>query len=106
MIDEERIYGDGVNLAARIQALAEPGEIYITEGFYKHIGDKLNFQFIDIGEKELKNFKEPIRVYRIDSAHDMKGQPYGFTNQRSSAAHGATAPSRGLPHTPRSAGGR
>ncbi|MGA9538226.1 MAG: adenylate/guanylate cyclase domain-containing protein [Desulfobacterales bacterium] len=65
MIDGERIYGDGVNLAARLQALAEPCEIIISDTVYKQIRGKFNFQYVDLGEKNLKNFEDAIRVYRI-----------------------------------------
>ena len=65
MTDGERIYGDGVNIAARLQALAEPRGICISDMVYWQIRGKFNFQFVDPGEKKLKNISESVRVYRI-----------------------------------------
>lgn len=65
MIDGERIYGEGVNIAARIETLAEPGGICISDVIYKQIQSKLNLGYSDLGEHTLKNISEPIRVYKI-----------------------------------------
>lgn len=75
MVDGERIYGDGVNLAARLQSLAEPGGICISEGLYQQVRSRFDFQFVDLGEKELKNFPEPVRVYRIADAENLPPPP-------------------------------
>ena len=60
------IYGDGVNVAARLEALAEPGGICISGTVRNHIGDRLALTLIDLGERSVKNIARPVRVYRID----------------------------------------
>jgi adenylate cyclase len=61
----ERIYGDGVNIAARIEGLADAGGICVSGTVYDQIENKLPFPFEDLGEKSVKNIKAPIRVYRL-----------------------------------------
>ena len=63
--DGDRIYGSGVNIAARIEGIAEPGGICISRNAYDHVKDKLDVGFDYIGEHEVKNIKEPVRVYKI-----------------------------------------
>ena len=75
--EEGRIYGDGVNVAARLQALAEGGGICVSGMAYDHVKGKLGFEFEDLGEQTLKNIAEPVRVYRVLSlpgaaAHRVK----------------------------------
>ena len=65
MFDGERIYGDGVNIAARLQALAEPDGICISDMVYQQIHSKMQYHYIDIGEQSLKNLPDPVRVYRV-----------------------------------------
>jgi adenylate cyclase len=62
----DRIYGDGVNIAARIESLAEPGGICISGTVYEHIKHKLAIWNEYLGEHEVKNIREPVSVYRID----------------------------------------
>jgi adenylate cyclase len=64
--EEGDIYGDGVNVAARLEALAEPGGICISGTVRNHIGDRLALTLIDLGERSVKNIARPVRVYRID----------------------------------------
>lgn len=59
------VFGDGVNIAARLEALAEPGSIFVSETAYQHVADKVDFAFEDIGPQSLKNIRRPIRVYRM-----------------------------------------
>src|SRR5260370_4401300 len=59
------IFGDGVNVAARLEALAEPGGICITRVVRDQVRDKLDFSFEDMGEQHVKNIARPVRVYRI-----------------------------------------
>jgi len=61
----ERIYGDGVNVAARLESLAEPGGICISGIVHDQVKNKLNLGYQFIGKKSVKNIKEPIRVYRV-----------------------------------------
>jgi len=63
--EDDDIYGDGVNLAARIEALAEPGGICISRPVYDQVRDKLDLDYEDMGEVEVKNIDRPVRVFRI-----------------------------------------
>ena len=65
MVKEGDIFGDGVNIAARIEGLAEPGGICISRGIHDHVMKKLPFEFEDLGEKSVKNIAQPIRVFRL-----------------------------------------
>jgi adenylate cyclase len=63
--DDDRIYGDGVNIAARVEGLAEAGGICISGRAYDHIENKLNLEYEYLGEKKVKNISRPVRVYRV-----------------------------------------
>jgi adenylate cyclase len=65
IIDEDDIFGDGVNVAARLQTLAEPGGICVSRGVRDQVLDKLNFAFDDLGAQEVKNIVRPVEVYRV-----------------------------------------
>ena len=61
----EDIFGDGVNVAARLEALAEPGGVFISNTVHDHVRDRLPFAFEDLGEQRVKNIARPVRVYRV-----------------------------------------
>src|SRR5262249_50057690 len=63
IVEEHDIFGDGVNVAARLEALAEPGGICISATVCDHIGDRLPYAFEDMGEQQVKNIARPLRVY-------------------------------------------
>jgi len=63
--EEERIYGDGINIAARVEGLAEGGGICISGAVYDSIKNKLSLSYESLGEHAVKNIKEPVRVYRM-----------------------------------------
>ena len=65
LIDKDVIYGDGVNRASRIEALADPGGICVSESIYNQVDNKLAVDFVDIGTKKLKNISTPVRVYKV-----------------------------------------
>jgi len=65
MVKDGDIFGDGVNIAARIEGLAEPGGICISRGVHDHVMRKLSYRFEDLGEKSVKNIAQPIRVFRL-----------------------------------------
>ena len=67
MVEGDDLFGDGVNVAARLQALAEPGGIYVSGGIYDQIKGKLPFGADFLGEQTVKNIAEPVRVYRLRS---------------------------------------
>jgi TolB-like protein len=64
MGDGERLYGDGVNIAARLEALAAPGGICISDLVYRQVQGKLDQEFIDMGDQKLKNIPESVRAFR------------------------------------------
>src|SRR5262245_61793288 len=63
--DETRLYGDGVNVAARLEAAAEPGGICISGAAYEQVRNKLALEVGDLGLQSLKNIAEPVRIYRV-----------------------------------------
>jgi adenylate cyclase len=65
IIDESDIFGDGVNVAARLEALAEPGGICISRMVRDQVRDKLAMTFEDLGEQQVKNIARPVRAYRV-----------------------------------------
>jgi adenylate cyclase len=69
LLDGDDIYGDGVNIAARLEALAEPGEILVSEVVMQQVGGRVTACFDDLGERHLKNIARPVRVFRVASAN-------------------------------------
>lgn len=65
IIDEGDIYGDGVNIAARVESLATPGAICLSEDTYKQIKGKIEIDVSDMGEQQLKNIAQPLRIYGV-----------------------------------------
>jgi adenylate cyclase len=65
IVESDDIYGDGVNVAARLEGLAEPGGVCISEMVYHNIKAKLDLAFEDLGPQQVKNIAEPVHVYRI-----------------------------------------
>jgi TolB-like protein/class 3 adenylate cyclase len=72
-----RIYGDGVNIAARLEGLAEPGGICISRTAYDHVKNKLALGYEYLGEHSVKNIAEPIRVYRVLTEPEVAGKVIG-----------------------------
>ena len=64
VIDGDDIHGDGVNVAARLEGLAEPGGVYVSAAVYDQVRDRLDFPFEDLGEQKVKNIDRPVRVWR------------------------------------------
>ncbi|HEY6518431.1 MAG TPA: adenylate/guanylate cyclase domain-containing protein [Roseiarcus sp.] len=65
MLKDGDIFGDGVNIAARLEGLADPGGICISRGIHDHVMKKLPFGFDDLGEQRVKNIAQPVRVFRL-----------------------------------------
>jgi TolB-like protein/tetratricopeptide (TPR) repeat protein len=63
--DEARIYGDGINVAARLEGIAEAGGICISSKVYEEVGGRIDLLYQDIGEQQLKNITRPVRAYRL-----------------------------------------
>jgi adenylate cyclase len=64
IFEEGDIFGDGVNIAARLEGIAEPGCVCISEDAYRQVRGKIDVAFEDCGEQRLKNIAQPVRVYR------------------------------------------
>jgi TolB-like protein/class 3 adenylate cyclase/Tfp pilus assembly protein PilF len=74
MVEAGDLYGDGVNIAARLQAMAEPGSILISGTVYDHLKNKIPARFESLGERQLKNIIEAVRVYRVVTGR-KSGEP-------------------------------
>src|SRR5712692_1966736 len=81
MVDGEQIYGDGVNVAARLESLADPGGISISGTVHEQVRDKLALGYEDAGEQEVKHIARPVRVWRV-LAEPGTGASPGTRTQR------------------------
>jgi TolB-like protein/class 3 adenylate cyclase len=75
MVKGDDVYGDGVNVAARLEGLAEPGSVLVSRTVFDHAKGKVAAVFEDLGEQELKNIAEPVRVYRISMGSEVTKTP-------------------------------
>jgi len=75
--DGDRIYGDGVNIAARIEGLADPGGVCISRSAYNQIKKKVGFEYAYLGEQPLKNIEDPVNVYKVLMTPGGPGKPIG-----------------------------
>jgi class 3 adenylate cyclase len=90
IVQDYRVYGDGVNIAARLQSVAAPGSICISEAVYQQINNKLDLTFEDLGVQELKNIEHPIRLYRVVT-------PEGAGSRSEIPRHDPASPASALP---------
>src|SRR5256885_15995596 len=65
IIEADDVYGDGVNIASRLEGIADPGQVYISGGIYEQIKHKLVCGYESLGDRKVKNITDPIRVYRV-----------------------------------------
>ncbi len=65
VVEGDQIYGDGINIAARLESLAEGGGICISGAVYDQIGNKLDLEYTDLGAQVMKNIAKPVQVYRV-----------------------------------------
>ena len=68
IVEGDDLYGDGVNIAARIEALADAGGVFVSNTVHDQVRDRLPFAFEDLGEQQVKNIARPVRVYRVRAA--------------------------------------
>lgn len=68
IVEDDDIFGDSVNVAARLESIAPPGGICLSSFAYEQVQDKVSFNFVDIGEQSLKNIRRPVRAYAVE--HD------------------------------------
>jgi len=74
IVDGDDIYGDGVNIAARLENIAELGGVCVSATVRDHVLDKLGFAFDDLGDQNVKNIPRPVRVYRVQFGDDQTSQ--------------------------------
>src|SRR6184192_2232780 len=65
IIETDDVYGDGVNVASRLEGIADPGQVYISGGIYEQIKHKLVCGYESLGDRKVKNITDPVRVYRV-----------------------------------------
>ncbi len=75
IVEGEDLYGDGVNIAARIEALADAGGVFVSSTVYDQVRDRLPFVFDDLGEQQVENIARPVRVYRARSESSLPNPP-------------------------------
>jgi adenylate cyclase len=73
IVEGSDLYGDGINIATRIESLAEPGSVYLSQAVFSHVHGKVPFGFDDRGEQRLKNIAGPIRVYKVSVGKPGQG---------------------------------
>ena len=75
VFDEARVYGDGINIAARLEGIAEPGGICLSGKVYDEIQGRIDLAYEDLGAQQLKNIEKPVRVYRIAARPSAEVSP-------------------------------
>src|SRR5690348_1770009 len=75
IVEGDDLYGDGVNIAARIEALANAGGVLVSSTVHDHVRDRLPFVFEDLGEQRVKNIARPVRVYRVRPERPLPNPP-------------------------------
>jgi adenylate cyclase len=91
------LMGDGVNIAARLEGIAEPGGICLSEDAYRQVRDKIAAEVTDLGDKELKNIARPMRVYAVQ----VSGTTKTPTHQGFAPSPGASPPRGPVSSPPR-----
>ena len=86
MVEGSDLYGDGVNIAARLENLAEPGGILISGTAHDHIGTKIKVTFEDVGGQKMKNIAQPVRAYRVTGTPVIAITPPKLTTDKPSIA--------------------
>jgi adenylate cyclase len=102
IVEDGDIHGDGVNIAARLEGIAEPGGICVSGIVHDQVQGRLDCAFTDIGEQRLKNITRPVRVYRVGpknplADHPVPGLDPGIAGERKVGAPGPALP---LPDKP------
>jgi adenylate cyclase len=95
IVEGDDLYGDGVNIAARIEALADPGGVFVSNTVHDHVRDRMPFIFEDLGEQQVKNITRPVRVYRVRAQSPHPNPPLprrdpGITGEGSALIPGSS----------------
>ena len=99
-VEGERIYGDGVNISARLQALATPGGICISGAVHDQVDSKLDLRSEDLGERRVKNIPKPLQVFRLNTGPEV-AQVASSRQDRNAGNDNAEADSDAGPGKPR-----
>ncbi len=95
IVEGERLYGDGVNIAARVESLAEGGGICISGTVYDQVKNKLALDYRHLGEQTVKNIAEPVRVYRVAVSSPLVGEGQDEGNVKESERRNAKVENKG-----------
>jgi adenylate cyclase len=82
LVDGDNLLGDGVNIAARLESLADAGSVYISGSVYEQVRNKVDFGFSDLGDQTVKNIPDLVRVYRVQPAEDRDAPAPGAATPR------------------------
>src|SRR6195952_1472077 len=77
IVEPDDVYGDGVNIATRIEGIAEPGQVYISGAIYEQIKHKVVCGYESLGDRKVKNITDPVRIYRVLPDADAVGKTRG-----------------------------
>jgi adenylate cyclase len=100
IVDGSDIYGDGVNIAARLQELAEPGDILVSGSVYDQVYNKLSIAFDCLGRKQVKNIASPVMSYRVTRGGEPPGGPGSRRAERARPQADAVAASEAVSPSP------
>src|SRR5439155_18422513 len=102
IVEGDDLYGDGVNIAARIEALADAGGVLVSNTVHDHVRDRLPLAFEDLGEQQIKNIARPVRVYRVrpEGPHPIPPSPAGEGSAPGARVGAAESPALPLPDKP------
>jgi adenylate cyclase len=75
MVEDGDIFGDGVNVAARLEGLADPGGIFLSQAAYDQVRDRVQYSFDDLGDRSLKNIARPVKVFRLRGRPSKSRRP-------------------------------
>src|SRR5215468_7938838 len=100
VVENSDLYGDGVNVAARLEAMADPGGVYLSAAIHQQVERLVPFAFRDLGDQALKNIARPVRVYSIADDDGMTGAPRAATPSRNISA--TASPRTSSPTSPKS----
>jgi adenylate cyclase len=95
IFEDNDIFGDGVNVAARVENECQPGGVYLSDDAFRQVRGKTSFVFEDIGERVLKNIEPPVRLYAVRNAADAQPEPAAGPGKAS-----ALPPALPLPNKP------
>ena len=93
IVDGSDIFGDGVNVASRLEALAEPGGVCVSAAVRDQVGDRLDMGFDDLGEQTVKNISRPIRVFRVQLGENLSSNAAALAPDAAPSAQPARLPS-------------